>query len=84
MKPAALGSSVGMTKVHDIKELPAALDLAAEFGQKIIVERGVDAREIEVAVLGNDSPQRRFPAKLCRTANFMITPRNILRTARSW
>src|SRR5579864_6671645 len=50
VKPAALGSSVGMTKVHDIKELPAALDLAAEFGQKIIVERGLNAREIELAV----------------------------------
>jgi D-alanine-D-alanine ligase len=64
VKPAALGSSVGMTKVHDIKELPAALDLAAEFGQKIIVERGLNAREIELAVLGNDSPQASIPGEI--------------------
>jgi D-alanine-D-alanine ligase len=64
VKPAALGSSVGMTKVHDNKELPAALDLAAEFGQKIIVERGLDAREIELAVLGNDSPQASIPGEI--------------------
>ena len=64
IKPAALGSSVGMTKVHDIKELPAALDLAAEFGQKIIVERGLDAREIELAVLGNDSPEASIPGEI--------------------
>ncbi len=64
VKPAALGSSVGMTKVHDIKELPAALDLAAEFGQKIVVERGLDAREIELAVLGNDSPQASIPGEI--------------------
>jgi D-alanine-D-alanine ligase len=64
VKPAALGSSVGMTKVHDIKELPTALDLAAEFGQKIIVERGLDAREIELAVLGNDSPRASIPGEI--------------------
>jgi D-alanine-D-alanine ligase len=64
VKPAALGSSVGMTKVHDIKELSAALDLAAEFGQKIIVERGLDAREIELAVLGNDSPKASIPGEI--------------------
>ncbi len=50
--------------MHDIKELPAALDLAAEFGQKIIVERGLDAREIELAVLGNDSPQASIPGEI--------------------
>src|SRR3984957_17526948 len=64
VKPAALGSSVGMTKVRDVKELPAAMDLAAEFGQKIIVERGLDAREIELAVLGNDSPQASIPGEI--------------------
>jgi D-alanine-D-alanine ligase len=64
VKPAALGSSVGMTKVHNAKELPAALDLAGEFGQKIIIERGLDAREIEVAVLGNDAPQASIPGEI--------------------
>ncbi len=64
VKPAALGSSVGMSKVHGREELPAAMDLAAEFAQKIVVERGFDAREIEVAVLGNDSPQASVPSEI--------------------
>src|SRR6202166_5170328 len=50
VKPATLGSSVGMTKVHNREELPAALDLAAEFAQKIVVERNIRVREIEVYV----------------------------------
>src|SRR5580698_5158168 len=54
VKPATLGSSVGMTRVKSAHELGAAMDLAAEFALKIIVERGVNGREIEVSVLGND------------------------------
>ncbi|MBI5831152.1 MAG: D-alanine--D-alanine ligase [Armatimonadetes bacterium] len=58
VKPANLGSSVGISKVHGPDELPAALALAARFDRRLIVEAGVpDAREIEVAVLGNDEPQ---------------------------
>jgi D-alanine-D-alanine ligase len=64
VKPATLGSSVGMTKVHNRAELPAALDLAAEFAQKIIVERNIRGREIEVAVLGNDEPQAATPGEI--------------------
>jgi D-alanine-D-alanine ligase len=64
VKPAALGSSVGMTKAHNREELEAALDIAAEFGQKIIVERGLNAREIEVAVLGNDDPRASIPGEI--------------------
>ncbi|HXN64780.1 MAG TPA: D-alanine--D-alanine ligase family protein [Candidatus Acidoferrales bacterium] len=64
VKPATLGSSVGMTKAHDREELPGALRMAAEFGQKIIVERGIDAREIEVAVLGNDEPRASIPGEI--------------------
>src|SRR6185369_9513615 len=56
VKPANLGSSVGITKAHSAEELPAALATAAEFDQKIVVERGVDAREIELSVLGNHEP----------------------------
>jgi D-alanine-D-alanine ligase len=56
VKPANLGSSVGITKAHAAEELPAALATAAEFDQKIVVERGVDAREIELSVLGNHAP----------------------------
>jgi D-alanine-D-alanine ligase len=64
VKPATLGSSVGMTKVHNRKELPAALDLAAEFGQKIVVERNIQGREIEVSVLGNDDAKASVPGEI--------------------
>ena len=61
VKPANLGSSVGISKAHDRKALGPALDLAAKYDRKLIVEQGVGgkkakARELEVAVLGNDSP----------------------------
>jgi D-alanine-D-alanine ligase len=56
VKPANLGSSVGITKVHAAEELPAALQVAAEYDRKIVVEQGVNAREIELSVLGNDEP----------------------------
>jgi len=62
VKPANLGSSVGISKAHDRKELGPALDLAAKYDRKLIVEQGVGgrkskARELEVAVLGNDDPK---------------------------
>ncbi|MGP8173531.1 MAG: D-alanine--D-alanine ligase family protein [Terracidiphilus sp.] len=68
VKPANLGSSVGISKVHDRKELGPALTLAAKYDRKLIVEQGVGgkirrggqaakARELEVAVLGNDDPR---------------------------
>jgi D-alanine-D-alanine ligase len=62
VKPANLGSSVGISKVHDRKELGPALDLAARYDRKLVVEEGVGgkkskARELEVGVLGNDDPQ---------------------------
>ncbi|HET7037084.1 MAG TPA: D-alanine--D-alanine ligase [Thermomicrobiaceae bacterium] len=55
-KPANLGSSVGIAKVHHAGELAEALDAAAHWDRKIIVEEGLDARELEVSVLGNDDP----------------------------
>src|SRR2546429_5751644 len=64
VKPATLGSSVGMTKVHSREELAPALNLAAEFAMKILVERAVVAREIEVSVLGNHSPQASIPGEI--------------------
>ncbi len=64
VKPATLGSSVGMSKVHKREELPGALDLAAEFAQKILVERNIRGREIEVSVLGNDEPQASVPGEI--------------------
>jgi D-alanine-D-alanine ligase len=56
VKPANLGSSVGITKVHDRTELGPALQLAASYDRKIVVEEGINAREIECSVLGNDEP----------------------------
>jgi D-alanine-D-alanine ligase len=64
VKPATLGSSVGMTKVHSRAELGPALDLATEFAMKILVERAVSAREIEVSVLGNHDPQASIPGEI--------------------
>jgi D-alanine-D-alanine ligase len=62
VKPANLGSSVGISKAHDRRELAPALHLAAQYDRKLIVEQGVGgrkakARELEVAVLGNDDPR---------------------------
>ncbi len=62
VKPANLGSSVGISKAHNRKELAPALDLAAKYDRKLVIEQGVGgkklkARELEVAVLGNDTPQ---------------------------
>lgn len=64
VKPATLGSSVGMTKAHDATELRAGLDLAAEFAQKILIERTVEGREIEVSVLGNEEPRASVPGEI--------------------
>jgi D-alanine-D-alanine ligase len=64
VKPAALGSSVGMTKVHSREELAPALNLASEFAMKILVEKSVDAREIEVSVLGNHDPKSSVPGEI--------------------
>lgn len=64
IKPATLGSSVGMTKVHSHEELATGLNLAAEFAMKIMVEKAVNAREIEVSVLGNHDPQASIPGEI--------------------
>ncbi len=57
VKPANLGSSVGITKAHNDTELVNAIDLAFRYDRKILIEQAVDCREIEVSVLGNDSPE---------------------------
>lgn len=56
VKPANLGSSVGINKAHDRQELEHAIKVAAEFDRKIVVEHGINCREFECAVLGNDEP----------------------------
>lgn len=70
VKPANLGSSVGITKVHDAKELRAALDTASEYDRKMVVEKGIDAREIEVSVLGNDDPIASVPGEIIPSREF--------------
>jgi D-alanine-D-alanine ligase len=64
VKPATLGSSVGMTKAHDAKELSKAMDFAGEFAQKIMVERSIRGREIELSVLGNEDPKASIPGEI--------------------
>lgn len=64
VKPATLGSSVGMTCVKTPRELAAAMNTAAEFALKILVEKNVTAREIEVAVLGNDKIEASIPGEI--------------------
>ena len=64
VKPANLGSSVGISKAHNRSELRAALDEAARYDRKLVVEVAVDAREIEISVLGNDEPIASVPGEI--------------------
>ena len=64
VKPANLGSSIGISKAHNRLELRAALDEASRYDRKLIVEMAVDAREIEVSVLGNDQPAASVPGEI--------------------
>ncbi|HEY8463944.1 MAG TPA: D-alanine--D-alanine ligase [Bacillota bacterium] len=70
VKPANLGSSVGITKAHNREELQKALDLAAGFDRKIVVEQMLTGREIECAVLGNDEPIASVPGEIIPGAEF--------------
>ena len=63
VKPANLGSSVGISQATDKRSLEQALNLAARYDRKIIVEEGIDAREIECAVMGNDLPEASLPGE---------------------
>jgi D-alanine-D-alanine ligase len=56
VKPANLGSSVGVVKAHSAEELPEAIDTASFYDRRIVVERGIKGRELEMSVLGNDDP----------------------------
>jgi D-alanine-D-alanine ligase len=70
VKPACLGSSVGISKVHSREELSRGLSEAAQYDIKILVERAVNAREIEVAVLGNEAPDASVPGEIIPKAEF--------------
>ncbi|HAX86049.1 MAG TPA: D-alanine--D-alanine ligase [Cyanobacteria bacterium UBA11370] len=70
VKPANLGSSVGIAKVRSRAELEAALDSAASYDRRIIVEAGVVAREVECAVLGNDYPKASVVGEITFNSDF--------------
>jgi D-alanine-D-alanine ligase len=70
VKPVNMGSSVGISKVHARRELAAALNLSAQYDRKILVEKGIDAREIECSVLGNDYPQASVPGEVVPVNEF--------------
>jgi len=70
VKPANLGSSVGISKAHHRAELEAALELAAEYDRKVIVERSIDGQEIECSVLGNDRPIAATPCEILPSREF--------------
>ncbi|MGZ8868710.1 MAG: D-alanine--D-alanine ligase family protein [Thermoanaerobaculia bacterium] len=70
VKPANSGSSIGVSKVKSDSDLPAAIALAFRFDDKALVERGVDAREIEVSILGNDMPEASLPGEIIAGADF--------------
>ncbi|HEX2060404.1 MAG TPA: D-alanine--D-alanine ligase family protein [Thermoanaerobaculia bacterium] len=70
VKPANAGSSVGVTKVKNDADLAKAVDHALRFDEKLLVERGVDAREIEVAVLGNEKPEASVPGEIVAGREF--------------
>ena len=69
-KPANLGSSVGVSKARNRAELEAGLRVAARYDAKLLVERGVDARELEVGVLGNDEPMASVVGEILPGAEF--------------
>ncbi len=71
VKPANTGSSVGISKAHNRKELEAAVDVACQYDRRVIVEQGiVGAREIECAVLGNDAPVASVPGEIIPSNEF--------------
>src|SRR5712691_9618072 len=75
VKPANLGSSVGISKARDRKDLGSAIDEAAKFDRKIVIEAGVggktqQAREIECSVLGNDNAEASVPGEIVPSAEF--------------
>ncbi len=70
VKPANLGSSVGISKATDRDSLRHALDKAARYDRRLVVEQGIDAREIEVSVLGNEEPVASLPGEIAPQREF--------------
>jgi len=70
VKPANLGSSVGITKCRNRSDLIEGLMDAALYDRRVLVERGIDAREIEISVLGNENPEASIPGEICPRQDF--------------
>ncbi|MEW6244281.1 MAG: D-alanine--D-alanine ligase family protein [Bacillota bacterium] len=70
VKPANLGSSVGVSKAKNREQLFSALDLACMYDRKIVVEQGIDAREVECSVLGNDDPEASLAGEIIPSREF--------------
>ncbi|MFB3828709.1 MAG: D-alanine--D-alanine ligase family protein [Bryobacteraceae bacterium] len=70
VKPANLGSSVGISKAHNEAELREALDFAAQYDRKVIVERAIAGRELECSVLGNNHPRASLPCEILPSREF--------------
>src|SRR5580698_6465696 len=70
VKPANLGSSVGISKVQDEAQLMKAIELASSYDRKVIVERGIAGREFECAVLGNENPVAATPCEILPSRDF--------------
>ncbi len=69
-KPANLGSSVGVVKVHERSEFEAALTESARWDRRVLIEQGINAREIEISVLGNDDPIASLPGEILPSREF--------------
>jgi D-alanine-D-alanine ligase len=70
VKPANLGSSVGISKARDVAELETAFRTAEQYDYKVIVERGITGRELECSVLGNESPMASLPCEILPSREF--------------
>jgi D-alanine-D-alanine ligase len=84
VKPANLGSSVGVSRATDDSELAAACATAGEYDEWVIIEQGVTAREIEVAVLGNAEPRASVPGEILPTHEFYDYEDKYLDGAAEW
>jgi D-alanine-D-alanine ligase len=84
VKPANLGSSVGVSRATDDAELASACATAAEYDEWVIIEQGVSAREIEVAVLGNAEPRASVPGEILPTHEFYDYEDKYLDGAAEW
>lgn len=70
VKPSRMGSSVGITRVTDLAELDAAVELALRHDPRVIVEASASGREVECSVLGNDEPQASLPGEIVANADW--------------